>query len=480
MNVIFRIEANNSIGLGHLMRAFSLAHWLSKEYKCTFVISDKSISIKNEIEKRGYVAQLISYSEDTLEDAIRTCSLIEKLDDSVAYIVVDDYRLDEAWESYCSDRLKINMVVIDDLDDRPHNCDYIIDGSLGRCETSYARSTINKNKFFGIKYCLLSPYYRELRKDAIHRRKLDSGVNNILVSFGATDPKNFSLKALKAIKESCFNGSVTVITTRYNKNIKTIEEYKNKDVQLLIDHDDIPSLIINADLCIGALGISLLERSCLGLPSICLKVAENQNYNATSAFDFGISDVIDEDDIVDSINKNINKEVSERRILMNHLMSTVDGLGAYRVAIKCFGLMPSVQLRELKYSDSESLFEWQNQPYAREYSRNSSVPSLEEHNEWIRLSLNDERRHMWIIMADGNEAGYVRLDDKVDNYEVSILIDSCFQGLGIARGALEELKMKTEKPIQAFIHKNNVASLRMFLATGFEYKGDNYYQWSPE
>lgn len=480
MNVAFRVKANSETGLGHLMRCLCLADYLKRFAHCEFVISSESQVVIEDIETRGYGVLRIESTNDAILDAKLTCKALPHFELGHSYLIVDCYDFDYKWEAYCSENSPAKLIIIDDLNNRVHSCDYLIDSSLGRNNESYQDSLVREKKLLGIKYLVLKRQYIDRRSSSILRRKKTKKIKNILVSMGATDPKNYTARVLDKISQTHFKGQVTVVTTRHNPHLKHLKNMKYEDVNVFVDHPKIEELATQADLCIGALGTSLMERACIGLPSICVKTAENQNYNALVAEEYKVAWVSEVYKIDQPIDEFISMKPEDRLKITEHLMSIIDGLGYLRVLRECFNIHPVVELRDLEIDDSRLLFQWQNETGARQYSRNINPPSWEEHVNWLQNSLSDSDRRLWIILMDSIPVGYTRLDSKNDTEEVSILVSTHYQGLGIGKLALEAIKSKSRKTIEAYVKEENTPSVKLFSSAGFKKIEKNIFHWRAE
>jgi UDP-2,4-diacetamido-2,4,6-trideoxy-beta-L-altropyranose hydrolase len=208
-------------------------------------------------------------------------------DQSWDWIIVDHYALDERWESLVRESCK-KLMVIDDLADRKHDCDVLLDQNYySDMQTRY----INKvpkhcQLFLGPRYALLREEFRVLRE----KIKVRTGdVKKILVFFGGVDADNFTSLAIQALSELNSKQQVDIVIGSQHPNREQIQ-------QACINHSFIchiqtmlmPELMAEADLAIGGGGTAIWERCAMGLPSIIVVMAENQSKAAIDLNAFGV------------------------------------------------------------------------------------------------------------------------------------------------------------------------------------------------
>ncbi len=468
INAAFRLEGSEEIGLGHVMRCLTLADRLKQHHvNSIFISGNKELS--DLIKRRGYLLCVLS-SETLTEECDAKESLEYILHNQVSIVVVDHYELSMKWESIITPHITC-LAVIDDLVHSKHQSNLIINSNPLVKKEDYASLCSNQTRFLlGCDYVLLGEPFIEEKKalDVINDEPLC--INNILVSVGATDPKQYSIKALDSLKKSGFLGHVNLVLSSSCQWIKTYS-FKDYDFSfsIHIDTSNLPSLIVQSDFAIGSIGNSSWERNFLGLPSLVLVTADNQKSLAEFIKINELAYVVHESELLITISQVLNKSIQPdiNTIRQNGLV-LFDGNGAHRIVKEVFSFGFNTHL--IAEEDCQDLFQWQNQKGAREFSRNPDAPSLHEHNSWFIKAMANTKIRMWIITLYNIKVGYVRLDDHEDYEEISILIDNQFHGLSIARMAIDFANSQSlYKNIIAHVHSNNIASIHVFTAC-------NYYQ----
>jgi UDP-2,4-diacetamido-2,4,6-trideoxy-beta-L-altropyranose hydrolase len=266
------------------MRCLTLAHPLSQMgFDVVFICRDYPGNLCALITTRGYrVVRLawakpqrhesVQWKKDANEtgDILRNEGLIE-------WLIVDHYDLDSRWERQLR-QFTNKIMVIDDLANRQHDCDLLLDQNLHEDLEGRYENLIPKNcsKLLGPRYALLRPQFDRYRKNSIER---DGRVKRILIFFGGGDPTNETAKSLHAMRSlkmpEIALDVVAGSSNPHREEIKSIcSAMQNTTYHCQVDN--MAELMAAADLTIGAGGTATWERCCLGLPSISIVLAENQ------------------------------------------------------------------------------------------------------------------------------------------------------------------------------------------------------------
>lgn len=299
MKVIFRCDASIQIGTGHVMRCLTLANALTtKGAECYFVCRKHGSHLLEVIKQNGYKAYDLpfeNYEEDSCEngtklshaswlgasqqeDAQQCIDIIKHI--TPDWLIIDHYAIDMVWEKMLRPYCK-KLMVIDDLADRAHDCDILLDQTFGRHTQDYL-GWVPKNCqiLCGSKYALLRPEFAQWRNYSLKHRT-EGTLEHLLINLGGVDKDNITTQILKGLKNSSLPEycKITVVmgsTAPWVESVRAQAEAMPWKTQVKSDVNNMAELMANSDLAIGAAGSTSWERCCLGLPTIMLVLAENQ------------------------------------------------------------------------------------------------------------------------------------------------------------------------------------------------------------
>jgi UDP-2,4-diacetamido-2,4,6-trideoxy-beta-L-altropyranose hydrolase len=308
MKVAFRTDASLEIGTGHVMRCLTLADALrARGGECVFVCRPHRGHLLEQIRERGHEVRALSpppasfgaQADDTphaewlglgwARDAEETLRLTAG--ERVDWLVVDHYALDRRWEEALRPVCH-QLMVMDDLADRAHDCDLLLDPTLGRAQADFA-GLIRKEAItlLGPRYALLRPEFATLRAESLGRRKA-AELWHVLVTMGGIDKDNMTGAVLDALDSSALPPEIriTAVLGRHSPWLSEVRAQAARmrlETQIRVDVADMAQLMTDSDLAIGAGGGTSWERCCLGLPAFILSLAENQHIMAKTLQDAG-------------------------------------------------------------------------------------------------------------------------------------------------------------------------------------------------
>lgn len=334
MRVAFRADASISLGAGHVMRCLTLAdEWKGRGAETLFVSRNTPGHLGDVVRARGHAVSLLPDSADRQADAAATQAALAA---GVDWLVVDHYALDARWER-AQRPLARHILALDDMADRPHDCDLLLDQNLPAPGRYDGLLPAGCGILAGPRYALLRPAFHALRQ----RRGQGGGeVKNLLVFFGGGDASNETGKVLEALAAMDAPGLTADVVTGGGNPLKEAIRVRCEALPGCRFHcqvEDMAGLMSRADLALGATGVSTWERACLGLPTLAVSVAENQHAIARAAAEAGLLTWLGAADRVDASGwrRAVAHALASPRELAAQSragMALVDGLGTRRVA----------------------------------------------------------------------------------------------------------------------------------------------------
>ena len=296
MKVAIRADASVQIGSGHAVRCLTLADELrARGAEVLFISRAHQGGARALLEQRGYTCVVLpapTISDALLGDLAHSAWLGVSMEEDLAqtaaavqgwapdWLVVDHYAIDWRWERAMRSHVP-RIMVIDDLADRRHDCDLLLDQNF-YCdmETRYEGLVPAHCK------CLLGPSYALLRAEfaAVSRPHREQGaVKRILLFMGGVDSDNATATVLRGLNDAASAGiAIDVVLGAAAPHLKQVRALCDvtPNVQLHVQIDNMAELMASADLAIGACGSATWERCFLGLPTITIVLADNQRRSA--------------------------------------------------------------------------------------------------------------------------------------------------------------------------------------------------------
>ena len=303
--VVIRADASQSIGSGHIMRCLTLAKRLrGQDAEVSFVCRDLPGNLSEYIRSQGFEVHLLPRDEASDQelkrpeqawiettwklDAEQTKSVLRKYERTIDWLIVDHYGIDHHWQSLFRG-IVYHIMVIDDLANRHHTCDVLLDQNYYHNAAERYHGLIPKDcsLFLGPHYLLLREEFYRARKDM---RIRTGEVSNILVFYGGADTTNETGKCLMVLSDYISSKlEINVVTGQPNPNKERIKDIcsSRANIYYHCQVSNIAVLMNKADLAFGAGGSATWERCFLGLPSIVTVTAENQMETTRAVSDLG-------------------------------------------------------------------------------------------------------------------------------------------------------------------------------------------------
>ena len=508
-SILIRVDASLSIGSGHVMRCRTLARELRRRgaqvfFLCRRQTGDLISLLEQEFpvlalpelpllvaeglqSRELYSAWLGCSQEQDAADCLQ--ALAQAGIKSVSWLVVDHYGLDARWEGRLLADLAVveappKLLVIDDLADRLHQADLLLDQNFFGVETETRYAGLlpaHCRQLLGPHYALLGPEYAQLHPLVPPRTEL----RRVLVFFGGVDPHNLTGRALEALlSPELAHLAVDVVLGLQSPHRQVVAELVARRPYTTL-HAQLPSLaglIARADLAIGAGGSTTWERIALRLPSLVVTFGRDQSPIAEALNQLGYLKLLGDAPSVSV--QEIGCALLARNadsFATGSVSALTDGWGVSRLGIAMLGNKGAMSLRPAVASDEALLLRWANDLQVRANSFSPAPIAPADHQRWFQASLSDAHRLLLIACdASGCPLGQIRFDRQPPGTGsgpvealIDLSLDRCARGQGLAaelvRLGLQVMERQWGPSIEAVadVLDDNVASKATFARAGF-------------
>jgi UDP-2,4-diacetamido-2,4,6-trideoxy-beta-L-altropyranose hydrolase/UDP-4-amino-4,6-dideoxy-N-acetyl-beta-L-altrosamine N-acetyltransferase len=409
MRVVFRVDASLEIGSGHVMRCLALAEILKEnganvEFICrkhngnliSNIISKgfSVLELKNDIaskqkHKLPHSHWLGSSQKQDSEDCLNFLK-----QSRVDWLIVDHYGIDEEWQIYLKGNYQ-KLMVIDDLADRNHQCDLLLDQTFNRQKKDYKDLVPESCELIlGSQFALLRKEFNNLRNYSLDRRRAPV-FKELLINMGAMDNLNTTRMVLEGVGNCNLpkDINVTVVMGGLSPHIESIQELAKKiayRVVVKVEVNNLAEIMANSDIAIGASGTTTWERCCLGLPSIQFVAAENQIYLAENLSNMNIIKLVKEASELKDLLEYSSDWISN---VSNSAQNICSGRGVYKIFNKLsdlkinldnFGEVILENYVNTSMKDQDLILSMRNHSSIRKFMFNQKEISRDSHIKFIK------------------------------------------------------------------------------------------------
>jgi UDP-2,4-diacetamido-2,4,6-trideoxy-beta-L-altropyranose hydrolase len=493
VKVAIRTDASLSIGSGHVMRCLALAEALREAgAQVRFVCRAHPGHMGEQIAARGFALQLLAPGPDGApdpqapvhahllgagweHDADATVAALR--DDAPDWLVVDHYALDARWERRLR-ALGARMLAIDDLADRAHDCEVLLDQNYAGSGERYAALLgPGCRPLLGPAFALLRPEFAHARAAAAPRA---GAVRRLFIFFGGIDAPNLTAVALQALQLLANPElQIDVVVGKDNPHQAEVEALCRAlpGCTLHRQVDRMAAMMAAADIALGAGGVTTWERCCVGLASVIVTIAANQEPSVRAlardgyAIAAGASGEVDPAGL-GALLAPLLAAPAALRAMAARAAALVDGAGCARVAQVLAA--PRLTLRRAGAADVRLYYDWAGDAQVRVQSLNSDPIPFEQHQAWFerRVASADSVLLVAELPARG-PVGQVRFDQFEGGWRIGFSLGAPWRGQGLAApmlaAAIECLAHSAPQArLVAQVKQHNLASSKAFLALGFD------------
>lgn len=337
--IVFRVDGNGQIGLGHIMRCMSIADAFEEVgEECFFLLADAFADTI--VRSRGFKTFVMNTRFDCMEmEFAEIKPIILYL--RPRYIVVDSYFVTEKYFRFLGTLGRV--AYLDDLAAFAYPVDVLINYNVYAADMGY--TALYQRGGVGLPRCILGTGYIPLRKEFrdIPARVPKGDVQNVLVSTGGADTVHFALRLVRFLagRPECAKGlKFHILLGAMNADRDEIMELvlgmDNIVVHLAVQ--DMKSLMLMCDLAVSAAGSTLYELCACGVPTITYVVADNQRSGAKAFERMGVmvslGDIRGKADVEWDIIRTVldmERDLNKRQYVSRIMQDMVDGYGAVRL-----------------------------------------------------------------------------------------------------------------------------------------------------
>jgi UDP-2,4-diacetamido-2,4,6-trideoxy-beta-L-altropyranose hydrolase len=497
MRIAIRVDSSAEMGTGHFMRCLTLADGLlSQGSTVRFVTRRLPPHLESQVTPRHEVVRLAESAATTrlagggpYSQWLGTTQETDAVDSARAlagyeadWLIVDHYAIDACWESALRNHVR-RIAVIDDLADRKHDCDLLLDQNFyENAGDRYAgRIPESAKTLLGPRFALLRPEFMERRKGVNSRC---GEVRRLLILFGGVDATNMTSRAISAVAGLSERGIRVdvVIGSAHAHTGQIAAACAAHGFELHVQTPRVADLMAAADLSIGAGGSTTWERCCLGLPTLAICTAENQRQQLRDAGAAGLVYALEVGADPELTIKRHLEALLENETLRTSLsrngLRMVDGRGVDRI-LTAMG-SSGITIRRASTRDSRQLFEWRNNPTIRVVSRNQDEIGWETHERWLAAVLSDDSRPLLVGERNGAPVGVVRFDIENEEAEISIYLVPGLNEPGLGGSLLRAAERwladhhVAVRTVHAEVTGGNDRSRGMFVSAGYRIGSVSY------
>ena len=264
MRIAIRADSSSTIGTGHVMRCLTLTEeLLANGHTVAFYTSEIEVT---------WLRNLISEFDIEMHYVEESSLSIEQFSSfNPDWIVVDSYVIPSAEISALSEEVRTLAIV--DLDTRGISADLILDQNLNSENAVWPEDVFNK-LLAGSKYSLIRSKILSSRRPQPWKFKQQTP--NILCFMGGSDPTGTIIPIAEALSKLSLDFTATIVCTpQWQAGVHKQLSHDSR-VSIVEPTSEIHRLYSMADLVVSAAGSSAWEICTLGIPSLLISVADNQ------------------------------------------------------------------------------------------------------------------------------------------------------------------------------------------------------------
>ncbi len=264
--LFIRTDAGAQLGTGHFMRMLALAEaWAETGGQVAF-----GGSFSSDLSRRARAIDALIFTRSPDENDARW-SIARAHEVGARIVVADGYHFPEAYQRAMRAAGFRLMVVDDNAENQPYECDWILNVNVHATDAMYQRRNAQCRSLLGPSFALIRAV---IRNGAATSRR--TGGTRLLVTMGGADPPNATGRILEALRMDRRGLTTTVLVGAANPRLEEYRAQAGDSVRLLHDVEDVATVMLEADVALAAVGGTVWELGLLGVPCVGLSLADNQ------------------------------------------------------------------------------------------------------------------------------------------------------------------------------------------------------------
>jgi UDP-2,4-diacetamido-2,4,6-trideoxy-beta-L-altropyranose hydrolase len=479
MKLLIRADASTSIGTGHVMRCLALAQAAYKDKPITFLMGSTTPALESLLSSEGMKVSHLDAPPSSDADAQETINQAKLIE--ATWVVVDGYHFDSTYQKLIKDA-GLKLLFIDDYSHtNQYWADLILNQNFGAYPDLYHNRNPHSNLLLGPRYALLRKEFWPWRG---YTRQISPRVRKLLITLGGSDAENITSKILDSLRQIEYEEmEVIVVVGGSNPHLPELQA-KIQDLRWVITIQqnvaNMSTLMAWADMAITAGGSTCWEVAFMGLPSLIVIQAQNQQDIAKNldrieaAKNVGWHNLLPET-LIQGMNQLLNDSVL-RSNMSTRSQQLVDGEGVERILMHL--REQKLRLRIMREDECDLQWQWLNDPEVRARSFSSDPIPWIKHVQWFQSKIHSPSCKLYIALnIEDIPIGSIRYELEHHEAVVSICVDRKYRGEGygnamISLGSYALFNSSNITRINAYIQTDNYASIRAFQKAGFHSRGN--------
>jgi UDP-4-amino-4,6-dideoxy-N-acetyl-beta-L-altrosamine N-acetyltransferase len=303
---------------------------------------------------------------------------------------------------------------------------------------------------------------------------------------GGVDADNVTAQVLRELEKFNLPNNIEIVvvmggTAPHLESIKAQVNDFPYTTEVKVNINNMAEIMANADIAIGAAGATTWERCCLGLPTIQIAIAKNQEFSA---------EALANNNIVKPLTslggiQNLLKTSAEWMIPTSKAAAQVcDGMGVYRVlselnhnkiTLEKFGEVELHNYVNLTLDEKALVLDMRNHPEVKKWMHNQDEILQKTHFEFIQNLKNNATRKYFLVKQRHKTIGSINFS-KIESRKTSVefgIYTNPFESLQGAGRILETIatyyafKRLGVSKLKLEVYSNNERAINFYNKCGF-------------